>query len=71
VALGEMRRSPALGHVLIQKPLYPSIESDLLLVEFVGRKFDFNKKEAILMVNHKQVGRLRMGSANEFRSLDT
>ena len=34
-----MRRSPALGHVLIQIPLYPPVESLLLLVEFIAGEF--------------------------------
>jgi len=59
VAFGHMRRSPV-GHVLVQITLYPAVETFLLLVEFVARELDFNKKETILFIYNKKVWRLRM-----------
>ena len=60
MAFGQMRRSPALRHVLIQILLYPLVEGHLLLIEPIGRKLDFNKKETIFSVYNEKVWRLRL-----------
>jgi len=60
MTFGQMWRSSALGHVLVQISLYPPVEGSLLLVEPVARKLDFDKKESILSVYNEKVWRLRL-----------
>jgi hypothetical protein len=60
VGFGQTPRSPTLRHIPIQISLYPLVESYLLLVELVGREFDFNKKEPIPSVYNEEVWRLRV-----------
>jgi hypothetical protein len=55
-----MRRSPALGHVLVQVALYPPVEGYLLLIKPIARELDFNKKESILSVYNEKVWGLRL-----------
>ncbi len=65
MAFGHMRYSPSAREIPIQKGFDLLEEFDLILIEPVGRQFDFDKEETFLAVNHKQVRWLWMCLADK------
>lgn len=67
MTIGQVWRSSALRHVLIEISLNPAIEGYLLRIEPIGGELDFNEEEALVSVYDEKVRRLRLRLTDEVR----